>query len=105
MTREEQDSVIAGMVRERRAARTTLTCVEERLDQIRRALGRATAAAIRDNNWTWDGEKLTLTPASSGLVESNRDPLLYPCPREFAEALELRAQLTERIAELDRKLA
>ena len=105
MTREEQDSVIAGMVRARRDAKATLGCVEEKLDQFRRALARATSAAIRDNNWTWDGEKLTLAPASSGLVDPNKEPLLYPSPREFGEALELRAQLTTRIEELERKLA
>ena len=104
MTNEEKDSVLAGMVRERREAKATLMCVEERLRQYRRALERAVSAVIRDNNWTRDGHALTLTPASSGLVDPDSGPLSYPSAKELGETLELREQLTARIEELDRNL-
>ncbi len=45
MTEEEQDAVLAGMVRERRALRLTIACLRERLEAAEKMLQTASGIA------------------------------------------------------------
>ena len=110
MTRDDRLIEQGRMVEERREARGRLACLNNKARRYEVALERA-CWALRNSaieNWRigHDPGALTLDAAHHDTRDRMRgEPLACPTPAEIAALLGERAQLLERLGELDRLLS